>query len=385
MIYFIIVFFLIFSLQFVGFGRLTMSNKFILNLFTISIGLLKIYWIFNQVGTDSRTYFQIALEEEYVFGIGTAFVGLFTKIFVFFLGEDFISVSIAYIVFPMLGNLLIYNVIKGMDSGDKYRAFVFFPTIGLSIAFWGSGITKDAFSVLGIALIIHSLFSSERKQYIKLVIGLVLVFLVRPHIAFLFLCSFMFAIMVSGKIALSMRTLIFAFSSLSLYFIFPVILNYIGLKDGFSFEAFSERLDDRVESFEGTGSFIDLQNMSIAMRVFTFLVRPLPFEANGIAQGVASLQNVIILIVLVKFVLDLAANASVLRSFVFSALTAYSLAAALILAYALSNLGLATRQKLLVLEVLVPLALQLRSVARSGKRLKRTGLMAEDRLKKANL
>src|SRR5690606_5366738 len=103
---------------------------------------------------------------------------------------------------------------------------------------------------------------------------------------------------------------------------------------------------------------IDISRMSLPMKLFTYLFRPMPFEAHNLPAFAASLDNLVLLVLVVG------GMAAMLRRNATTALEAnraflwlYVLASWVILASTTANLGISVRQKWMFLPMLVYLML----------------------------
>ena len=76
----------------------------------------------------------------------------------------------------------------------------------------------------------------------------------------------------------------------------PFAFKYAGL------EVDASNLESYIETRQGYnqqgGGGVDISSMSLPMQMFTYMVRPLPFEAKSIPQLLAALDNMLILYLL---------------------------------------------------------------------------------------
>jgi hypothetical protein len=104
------------------------------------------------------------------------------------------------------------------------------------------------------------------------------------------------------------------------------------------------------------GGGIDISSMSLPMQLFTYLFRPLPFEASNFLSLAASLDNLLLLCVFLLGVYGF------LKSFKYkrntpehnkSLLWIFSISSWLILSVTTSNLGISIRQKWMFAPILI--------------------------------
>lgn len=135
----------------------------------------------------------------------------------------------------------------------------------------------------------------------------------------------------------------------------PLVINYIGFSADLQFGDISDYVDARQDANQGQSTSIALQDMSPPMIAFSYLFRPMPFELPGALGALAGLENLVLLVIVIfvtlprlwKILTDgLFATRFNLIFFVLS-LT--------ILAATTANLGIAVRQKIMLLPSLFAL------------------------------
>jgi hypothetical protein len=125
-------------------------------------------------------------------------------------------------------------------------------------------------------------------------------------------------------------------------FFVPLALVYSGSTQ---FTSVAEFVSDRQEQNLGGGSSIDIAGMNTASRLLSYLFRPLPNEATGIAQLATSIDNLILigLTIIAVAALYRAGIVAVFRKHGIALL--YGLSSLVLLSQVTANLGLAARQK----------------------------------------
>jgi hypothetical protein len=145
----------------------------------------------------------------------------------------------------------------------------------------------------------------------------------------------------------------FGFASLATgaaVFFVPLALVYSGSTQ---FTSVAEYVSDRQEQNLGGGSSIDIAGMNPASRLLSYLFRPLPNEATGIAQLATSIDN-LVLIGLTILALAALYRAGIVRTFrQYGTALLYGLTALVLLSHVTANLGLAARQKWMAVPALM--------------------------------
>ena len=105
----------------------------------------------------------------------------------------------------------------------------------------------------------------------------------------------------------------------------------------------------------GGGSSVDITNMSLPVKLFTYAFRPLPFEAHNLTSLAGSLDNTVLLLVFIMGAWVIFKKRGVVfpraQNRVF--LWAYGLLSWGLLAMVTANLGIAVRQKWMFLPMLL--------------------------------
>ena len=177
-------------------------------------------------------------------------------------------------------------------------------------------------------------------------------FMIRPHIALMMLISYVFYFIVRAKIHIIFKLLTLPIIFLGVFLSINIVQDYVGLEDA-SLGGVGSYVDQRQSYNQGGGSSLDIASMSYPMKMFTYIFRPLPFEAHSAVALVTSLENTILLLLFIYIVFKTKFN---FRSFVQDKnlwLFTYIFLTCTILAMTTANLGIATRQKWMFMPVLL--------------------------------
>lgn len=308
-------------------------------------------------GGDAIEYYQSSLAQDIDVSVGTAAIVIFTRIFSYYLEFSFLGVFLVFNIFGAIGLIAIDGSLRQI-SFDKSRLIqslmsltVFLP----SISFWSSAIGKDAFSFMSAALFLWAALSL-RKRIFLLFFAIVVMLFVRPHMAALMLASFVGSMIFRKDLSLAKRLLLFFFSFAGALFLVPFALEYSGLNSGIGAEQIENYVQERQGYNQDGGGGIDISSMSLPMQLFTYLFRPLPFEASNFLALAASLDNLVLLCVFLfgayGFFKNLK-NKRAVSEYNKSLLWIYSVASWIILSVTTANLGISIRQKWMFAPVLI--------------------------------
>lgn len=321
-------------------------------------------------GGDAIGYYRLSFASDLEFGFGTVGLWLFTSLF----SQSFgLSLTGTFLVFQIFGFIGLLAFDAALREVTQYKSrqirrlatlIVFLP----SISFWSAAIGKDSLSFMAMGLALWAAMKLKQRALLMVIAVLVMLF-VRPHIAG------MMVIGLAGSIVFQRRTpilhrIIFGTAALAATAVLvPLGLNYAGVGEN----ATSSDVMSYIEGREGQnlqgGSSVDIANMSFPMKLYTYLFRPMPFEANSIFSLLASVDNIILLF------LFIAGIRAALKKKLPSRLSEhnrmflwiYSFLAWIILALTTANLGIAMRQKWMFAPMLIFLFISLIGKERKTK------------------
>ena len=304
-------------------------------------------------GADAVNYYLSALNGEITWAIGTPAISVLAYLPAYGFNLSYIGANLLFSIFSMIGLLLIDAVLQDIRYSKRQlvrwvcASLVFFP----SVHFWTGAVGKDSLALLGAGLIIWAL-QSLKTRYVALLFGLLIFVVVRPHLAIIFMSAYSLSTVLSRGTNRFLVGSILTLFGIGLYFLVPIFLTLVGLEDAGILEVF-EYTTYR-QSYEIGGSAISLQDMNFLQRNFAFLFRPTVLEIRNALDAITAVENTALMI---SFAL-LIANFSIKKSLTFNAmqgrliLLIYGVAAAVVLGQLTYNLGLAARQKWMVIPFL---------------------------------
>lgn len=297
-------------------------------------------------GGDSIVYYQRAISDELIdINFGTSFVVILTRFFT--------SIGFSYLDLFLINNFIGYIGLLSFSSAIKYATDYkdkVTKTLGWvlillpSVSFWTVALGKDSIAFMAVGLALWSSLDFKRRKFL-LLFSIFSMFLVRPHMGAIMAISFVFALIFDKKTSLYVKFFLGLISVVSTALIIPIMLNYIGLGDAEELSDVDQYVDKRQNSNLSGGSSVDISSMSLPMQMFTYLFRPLPFEAHSMFALLASLDNIILLLLFLLGAKALIRKSqpSIDSSRIF--LWSYFYISLIILATTTANLGIAMRQK----------------------------------------
>ncbi len=317
---------------------------------------------------DANSYYTSSLKKFYEFETGAIFVINFLRIFSYFLELSYFNCFLIFNFIGTIGILFFCLAIKDLKKYDKKNdgyliaAIIFLPTMH----FWSSAIGKDAISFLSVCIFVWaSLNLKDRTFYIFL--SILLIFLVRPHIASIMLASLILSLLFYSKIEIRLKFVYLITLSICSLFLSNYAFRYVGMPDFITYFPFKinfEILFDFIAKRElanitQTGG-IEISSMGPLMKIFTYLYRPLPYEAKNFYQLIVSLENIFLIFCTIVGFLGIFyknekndfSNQSKLIIVIFIILSV------IILGFTSANFGVNSRQKWMIFPAILLLAYQ---------------------------
>lgn len=304
-------------------------------------------------GSDSFGYYKRIQDEWYgtiwidFYGVGTRFIHFLAFVPVEIFGFSYEATMLLFAFMGYVGFLFFYlflcDVIEyrhklwGMD-------FIILALFLPNMHFWTVSLGKGSVIFMGLGMLLYG-FRRFPRSLVPLIIGSLLVFHVRAHIMLVIVLSVVLANVFSSKgISMAQRLIITAIAIAATVPVFDTFLQYISIEevDTDSIENFTQH---RGSELGKAASGVDVTNYNQFMKVFTFLFRPLFFDAPGIMGIVVSFENLLYLLLFIRlisgrFVRFLWQSPWLVKMSLIS-----FLGISIALAQVSGNLGLAIRQK----------------------------------------
>jgi len=232
---------------------------------------------------------------------------------------------------------------------DEYWPWIFLLP-GLHI--WTCAIGKDSLIFMALCYTLYA--SSRQKPYYPLLFanGL-LIFMIRPHIAFCLIVAWVLASTIANDRKHQKYKSVKIIAGLIAFGLaLPGTQKFLRV-DEFSVEGTISQLDHMATYNQQGGGAVSLDAMSPPLRLLTFMFRPLFFDVRNIMGLFASLENLLLLCLfayffrrgMLKWILK-KPNPAVLFAFFFTTGIWF------LLGMSLANLGIALRQKTMLLPFL---------------------------------
>lgn len=339
-----------------------------------------------RTGGDALMYYQSSLGGGADFSLGTAAVRVVTGLLSTVLGLSLLGAFLAYNVFGFIGLLAFDASLTSATSGQRRYVqrlatlVIFLPSVSL----WSSAIGKDSLAFMATGLALWSAQSLSRRSWtMTAAIGIML--LVRPHMAALMIAAVALSIILERRLHILQRILIGALAVILAIVMVPVVLNKSGLDDQASMADLAEYVEVRQGYNMDGGGGVDISTMSLPSKLFTYMFRPLPFEARSITTLAASIDNTVLLLLFIVGVWCIVNRRKAADGPNRAFLWIYSLSAWFVLASTTANLGISVRQKWMFAPMLIFLLISVVGKPRKGRMALRArrGFGADDEIRDA--
>lgn len=331
--------------------------------------LAMVYFLYAQYNnSDSHHYFAKVVQEVRgenwlsYFGTGTPFIEFVAWPFVHGLQMGYHGLMALFAFFGYIGMSFFYLLIKeNIRFNHPWMGTMLFPLVLFlpNMHFWSGSLGKGSIILMGIGAFFFAL-SRPGDRWLLAVIALALVYMIRPHIAFVFLASVGLALLLGNKdLKVQHKLGLFFLAALTLILVYDRVFSYIGLVGEDPFEEgfnFTTRLAEKLSTRADSG--VDISNYNFVQKIFAFLFFPLFFNANSAFSFVVSIENLFYLLIILQIF-----RLSFIRYF-FKAqfITKVSFLSFLGSVVALSqitgNMGIAIRMKSMVMMLMIFVILQ---------------------------
>lgn len=271
------------------------------------------------------------------------------------LGLSFLTGMLMYSFLGMWSFVLILKVIKTFVSdirvfrGVKVFGVSIYPLVFLlpNMHFWSVGIGKDTLLFFAVSLFIYSLLD-VRKRFLGMLLAVVISYFIRPHVLLFLVAGFAIPYVFSPRFNFLQKL---ALSGVMLAAFFPLLNSVLAFAriDELSVEHMTSFNENKAAALSVAGSGVDISSLPYPLKILSFMFRPLFFDAHNTLAVVASIEN-LIQILLVLFILK---NRFLLlirkMHFIIKGCFFYYLIGVIAFAPIMSNLGIIIREKNMVM------------------------------------
>ncbi len=355
----------------IGMGRrLRINFGFSLLIFLYHFLFMIIYYEYTKyVHADAIDYFIFSNTEEIDFSPGVSFVYSILVLFRLLVDLTYLE---SFLIFNVFGSLAILYLNKNLQLlGVEFKTRLLIVIIP-GFSFWSVAIGKDGIALLSITLFLHGLILTAKSKMINLeiFISFVLMFFVRPHFALIMIFAYSSAIIWGRKFNI-MKIIIVLIIVLNTYLLKDFILRFLGLTDVPLEMIFAQLQERSTYNAIGDGA-IDIADKNIILKIIIYVFGPFIWQISSFTQLISSLESFVLLFILYKLYKTSCVKAIEYSAFLMTCAVIYSVVFLFLNASFLSNIGIAARQKFLVLPVLFLLVIQLGAFHKNKSKFKQS-------------
>jgi len=330
------------------------DSIFINRLFYYHFFLSIVYYIYALSNpSDSIAYYNRTLTGSRgsswgdYYGTSTPFIEWIGYPFIKYFGFSYEAIMALFAFFGFVGFIFFYKFFKERIYFNNkifgYNLVTMFLLLP-NLHFWSGSFGKGSLIFLGIALIFYAL-NRIQTRWILLIVGSLITYHIRPHIMFVIVVSSIVGFTFSTKgLNWGLKLLMISISFTAFFFIYQDVLTIVGIEQG---EEFTEGLNltHRATELSKATSGIDITSYSLPEQLFTFLYRPLFFDAPGLLGIIVSFENVFLLLVTIYFLYKGGIWYIIRSDFLVKTAFFSFITVSIALAQISGNLGIAIRQK----------------------------------------
>jgi len=321
------------------------------------IGASLAYYLYAQeFGGDVTIYYY---DKYGVYGTGTGLSTIFVINFVQFLklnvGGSFFDY---FLLFQAMGFWGILCVLRSFDdihgelgqpTFNRVYLLLFLP----GLHFWTSAIGKDAPVFLGVAMCTWAAFRLQTR-YLAFGAGVVIMLLFRPHIALLALIALAFTVLIGRNTRLLTRVALLGVTVAGIISVAGLVSSSLNGLNLSNTDAVSEFIETKSSVSEESGGDVSITGASFPVKLVSLLFRPFFIDANGMLGYVASLENVVLLFLILTLVWRFGTAVQVARGAMFARFAfIFFVMLVFLLALVNYNVGLGLRQKMMMMPCLL--------------------------------
>ncbi len=263
------------------------------------------------------------------------------------LGLGLLASSLIYTLLGYVGIAFFYALcVNNIKFNSKIGKYSLFPLLFFlpNFHFWSAGLGKDTICFMSIGLFVYSM-QQPSKNLIKIAIAMGLTYLVRPHISLFLVAAFGIAFMLDGNLKVYQKALLSVLFLGAFIVLFDVFTSFIEVEN-LNAQTISKYSDGKAAALNvDSGSGVDISSYPYPLKVLTYLYRPLFFDINGILAVVASFENLILLLLSIKFIRLNPFKFFMKGSYLFKGCFIFFLIGTLTFSLILGNLGIMLREK----------------------------------------
>lgn len=321
-------------------------------------------YLFTVDRSDANFYFEESFIVQSADIIGIFAIASLVSIFSVGLGLPFENIHMIFSILGAIGMLFLYSAFAHLTkfSSPTQQFLAKYWLLLPSVSYWSCALGKEPIAFLAVGLFVWSLVAVNQRKT-AFIVGTLLMFFVRPHVAILMVVGLTIGmVLAEAKRPALAITIIILFAGAS-YFFLNSFLELFGLGNISEMSAY---LEDRQSANQEGGGAIDITQLGLVSRLMTYLFRPTLLEGSGMLGLAAGIENLILMFLAIYGITTFWRGQAV-ATMQRGALLCYFLATWIMLSYVTSNLGIALRQKWMLVPVGLAFAFSYSYIGRKNR------------------
>ncbi|GAB2633389.1 hypothetical protein [Belliella aquatica] len=264
-------------------------------------------WYIMNFGGDSQGYWKFGMEQVIIkgdktwfsyFGEGTTFILWLCYIPSQIMGLSYVTGNILFGALGFIGIRYLYIMVATLfPMNHKVLNIPLFPTVFyfLNLHFWSAGVGKDTIAFWGIAWFFFALQKYQSRWW-QAAVALFFVYLTRPHMGQALISGAGIAILLGSEVKMGYKIVLTSFAFGMAVYLLPSTLEALKI-DELSIESLETMSGLRSSGLNSSnvGSGFNLQSYPWPFKLFTYMFRPLFFDAHNIVAFFSSFENALYL------------------------------------------------------------------------------------------
>jgi hypothetical protein len=320
--------------------------------------LMTIYYIsFDSIGTDAKSFYLNSDNfDSKTFWIGDNLLYGINYFFKEYFYLDFYSINVLTFFLVLWSTLLLLNII-GTIKNEFLKFSLYILLLLPSLNFWTNGLSKDMFCYCALSFFVFGMF---KKNHFLIILSIFCIFLVRPYVLFFILLSFCFVgfIYIVKKKLSFYKIIFFIFSLfLSITLIYFISNNLMGSFGRYFLSGdFIQILTNLQKHYVDTPLGIHIETNFI-VRFFNYFFYPYPWSElyKEIFYLVMIFENLFLIYLFIFVILkNLKEKNFIYNRSIYNFISIISfIMLGIVLSQVTSNLGIAFRQKWMILPFII--------------------------------
>lgn len=264
-------------------------------------------WYILNFGGDSQGYWRLGMQQVLIKGVETwgSYWGTSTTFILWLcyiparvMGLSYITGNILFGFLGFVGIRYIFVMVADLfPTNHKVLNIPLFPTVFyfLNLHFWTAGVGKDAICFWGIAWFLFAIQNYKQRWWQGL-IALFFVYMARPHMGQALIGGAAMAILLGSEIKIHFKIAMGLAAVIGTYFLLDSTAEFLKVEE-LSIESLTAKSEMTSRNLSGktVGSAVDISSYSLPMKLFTYLFRPLFFDAHNVVALFSSIENLVYL------------------------------------------------------------------------------------------